>query len=87
MDLDTLLQRFGSCCTHVRSLQYRNREIHRDCVKMVKNTEKLLSAVSSEEIECRRMKKSTLAYQEALTRAEESVHNLERYVMMAQLMI
>ena len=87
MDLDTLLQRFESCCIHVRALQHRNRTIHRDCVKMVRSTERLLGDVSRAGVDCQRLGKPTPAYQEALDRAEESVHNLERYVMMAQLMI
>lgn len=54
---------------------------------MSRATERWLSEVSTAEVECRRLHKTTPAYQEALARAEESVHNLERYVMMAQLMI
>lgn len=54
---------------------------------MARATELWLSEVSTAAVECRRLHKTTLAYQEALDRAEESVHNLERYVMMAQLMI
>jgi primosomal protein N'' len=86
MEIDTLLRRFESCCLTVRNLQ-QNPKIHRDCVKMVRSTERLISEVSTAAVECRRLHKTTLAYQEALDRARESVHNLERYVMMAQLMI
>jgi hypothetical protein len=54
---------------------------------MARATENVISDVSRAQVECNRLGKSTPAYQEALVRAEESVHNLERYVMMAQLMI
>ena len=54
---------------------------------MVRSTERLLGDVSRAGVDCQRLGKPTLSYQEALDRAEESVHNLERYVMMAQLMI
>jgi len=85
MDLDTLLKRHRTCCVTIRNLP--PSQMHKDCVKMSRATERWLSEVSTAEVECRRLHKTTPAYQEALARAEESVHNLERYVMMAQLMI
>ena len=54
---------------------------------MARATERLISDVSRAGVECQRLGRTIPAYQEALDRAEESVHNLERYVMMAQLMI
>jgi len=54
---------------------------------MVKATQLCLEDVSRLGVDCRRMGRITATYQEMLDRARESVHNLERYVMMAQLMI
>lgn len=86
MEIDLLLQRFSVCCRAVRNLQQSPR-IHRDCVKMVRSTERRISDVSRAGVECQRLGRTTPAYQEALDRATESVSNLERYVMLAQLMI
>jgi hypothetical protein len=85
MDLDTLLERHRTCCITIRNLP--PSQLHRDCVKMARATENAISDVSRAQVDCQRLGKSTPVYQEALDRAEESVHNLERYVMMAQLMI
>jgi hypothetical protein len=87
MELDMLLQRFESCCRNVKTIQDQNPVIHRDCVKMVKSTQKLLEDVSRAGVECRRLNRLTLAYQTAINQATESVANLERYVMMAKLMV
>jgi len=87
MEIDTLLQRFESCCRNVRYFQHHDRNLHRDCMKMVRTTQHALEDVSRARVECQRLGRITPAYETALDRARESVINLERYVMMAQLMI
>jgi len=84
MDLDELTQRFDSCQRHIR--QIRQQQMNRDCSTMARATERLLADVSTAAVECRRLHKTTPAYQQALTRAEQSIRDLERYIMMAQLM-
>jgi hypothetical protein len=85
MELDTLVQRYESCCRTIRNLQ-GSAVVRQDCVRMSRSTHKLLENVSRASVECRRLGKPTAQYQKTIEQAQESVHNLERYVMLAQLM-
>jgi catabolite regulation protein CreA len=60
--------------------------VRQDCVRMSKSTHRLLEDVSRASVDCRRLGKPTAQYQKTIERAQESVYNLERYIMLAQLM-
>jgi uncharacterized Zn finger protein len=83
MDLDTLAQQLQTCEKHIARI--KNSGHRWDCVRMASAARDRISDVSRALVECRRLKKQTPQYLDSLEKAHQSVQDLERYIMMAQL--
>jgi len=66
--------------------QIRNKVARRDLLKMLKNIDKAVNAVSRESVECRRLHKETLHYRELVKNAEKLIANLEQHLTFAALL-
>jgi hypothetical protein len=66
--------------------QIRNKVARRDLMKMLKNIDIAVNAVSRESVECRRLHKETLHYQELVKDAEKLIANLEQHLTFAALL-
>jgi phenylalanyl-tRNA synthetase beta subunit len=83
MSLEELAQKLQNCEKHI--FRIKNPQHRRDCAKMAGAARDRVAYVSTAQIECRRLKKETVQYREALEKACQSIQDLERYIMMAQL--
>ena len=82
--MDELLQRLNQIERAIP--QIRNKTARRDLLKMLRNIDVALNAVSRESVECRRLHKQTLHYQELVKRAQDLITNLEQHLTFAALL-
>lgn len=68
---------------HVQMLPMRVDKA--DLWRMERNCERLMSEITEEEVRCRRQGKPSFHYLDLLEQAEESVKNLEGYILIAKL--
>jgi hypothetical protein len=66
--------------------QIRNKVARRDLMKMLKNIDVTINAVSRESVECRRLHRETLHYKELVKQAEKLIVNLEQHLTFAALL-
>ena len=66
--------------------QIRNKVARKDLMKMLRNIDTAINAVSKESVECRRLHKETLHYQELVKDAEKLISNLEQHLTFAALL-
>ena len=66
--------------------QIRNKVARRDLLKMLRNIDVALNAVSKESVECRRLHKETGHYRELVKTAENMVSNIEQHLTFAALL-
>ena len=66
--------------------QIRNKTARRDLMKMLKNIDVAVNAVSRESVECRRLHRETLHYRELVTQAKSLITNLEQHLTFAALL-
>ena len=66
--------------------QIRNKVARRDLLKMLKNIDVAVNAVSRESVECRRLHRETLHYKELVQQAEKLISNLEQHLTFAALL-
>jgi hypothetical protein len=64
----------------------KNKVARRDLLKMLRNIDTALNAVSRESVECRRLHRETGHYKELLRKAEELITNLEQHLTFAALL-
>jgi len=64
----------------------KNKLARRDLMKMLKNIDTALNAVSRESVECRRLHKETGHYKELVKKAEDLIVNLEQHLTFAALL-
>lgn len=64
----------------------KNKVARRDLLKMLKNIDVALNAVSRESVECRRLRRDTLHYQELVKKVSELITNLEQHLTFAALL-
>ena len=82
--MDELLDRLGQIERQIP--QIRNKVARRDLLKMLKNIDVAVNAVSRESVECRRLHKETLHYQELVRQATAQITNLEQHLTFAALL-
>lgn len=63
----------------------KNKVAYRDLRKMLDNVDKVITEISKESVECRRMKKDTPKYVELKEKANYLLDNLEQHVTFASL--
>jgi hypothetical protein len=66
--------------------QIRNKVARRDLMKMLKNIDVAINAISRESVECRRLHRETLHYKELVKQAGELITNLEQHLTFAALL-
>ena len=66
--------------------QIRNKVARKDLTKMLKNIDVAINAVSRESVECRRLHRETLHYQELVRQAACQITNLEQHLTFAALL-
>lgn len=66
--------------------QIKNKVARRDLLKMLKNIDVAVNAVSRESVECRRLHRETLRHKELIKQAEKLIVNLEQHLTFAALL-
>jgi hypothetical protein len=64
----------------------KNKVARRDLLKMLKNIDVAVNAVSRESVECRRLHRETLHYKELVKKADNLITNLEQHLTFAALL-
>jgi len=66
--------------------QIRNKTARKDLMKMLRNIDTAINAVSKESVECRRLHRETLHHRELVKKANELITNLEQHLTFAALL-
>jgi len=66
--------------------QVKNKVARKDLLKMVQTIDRALVAADQESVECRRLHRETLHYQELVKNARELIVNLEQHLTFAVLL-
>jgi len=66
--------------------QIRNKTARKDLLKMLRNIDTAMNAVSRESVECRRLHRETLHHRELVKKADELITNLEQHLTFAALL-
>jgi hypothetical protein len=82
--MDDLLDRLDKIERAIPTI--KNKIARRDLMKMLKNIDTAINAVSRESVECRRLHRETLHYRELIKTAEQLVNNLEQHLTFAALL-
>ena len=82
--MDELLDRLGQIERQIP--QIRNKVARRDLMKMLRNIDLAVNAVSRESVECRRLHRQTLHYQELIKKTDQLITNLEQHLTFAALL-
>ena len=82
--MDDLLERLDQIERKIP--QIRNKVARRDLMKMLKNIDVAINAVSRESVECRRLHRETLHYQELVQQVKALIVNLEQHLTFAALL-
>ena len=82
--MDKLLERLDQIERGIP--QIKNKVARRDLMKMLKNIDSAVNAVSQESVQCRRLHRETLRYQELVQQAQALVANLEQHLTFAALL-
>ena len=82
--MDDLLERLDQIERKIP--QIRNKVARRDPMKMLKNIDVAINAVSRESVECRRLHRETLHYQELVKQVKALIVNLEQHLTFAALL-
>ena len=82
--MDDLLERLDQIERKIP--QIRNKVARRDLMKMLKNIDVAVNAVSRESVECRRLHRETLYYQELVQQVNTLIANLEQHLTFAALL-
>ena len=82
--MDELLQRLDRIERAIPTV--KNKVARRDLMKMLKNIDSALNAVSRESVECRRLHRETGHYKELLSKAQNLITNLEQHLTFAALL-
>jgi len=64
----------------------KSKVARRDLLMMLKATESAYTKLDQESVECRRLKKETVKYQELLQNFEEVLAHLEKHITFASLL-
>ena len=82
--MDELLNRIDQIERAIPTI--KNKMARRDLLKMLRNIDVAINAVSRESVECRRLHRETLHYQELVRNAEKLIANLEQHLTFAALL-
>jgi hypothetical protein len=82
--MDELYQRLDRAERQIP--QIANKIARRDLLKMVRTIDAAMLAADQASVECRRLRRETLRYQELVQHAQELVTNLEQHLTFAALL-
>lgn len=82
--MDELYQRLDHIERAIPTI--KNKAARRDLLKMLKNIDTAVNAVSRETVECRRLHRQTNHYNELVKNAESLITNLEQHLTFAALL-
>lgn len=82
--MDNLLDRLTQI-EHQLS-QVKNKIARKDLLKMVQTVDRAIVAIDQEKVECRRLHRETLHYQDLVKQAENLMANLEQHLTFAMLL-
>jgi hypothetical protein len=82
--MDELYQRLDRAERQIALI--KNKVARRDLLKMVRTIDTAVVAADMESVECRRLHKETLHYQELVKTAETLITNLEQHLTFAALL-
>jgi hypothetical protein len=77
-------KRIDNAYTQIASI--KNKIVRKDLLVMLRSTEAAYTKMDKESVECRRLKKETLKYQELLKNFEELLAHLEKHITFANLL-
>jgi hypothetical protein len=66
--------------------QIKNKVARKDLLKMVQTIDRAMVAADMESVECRRLHKETMRYQELVQTAQNLLDNLEKHLTFAALL-
>jgi hypothetical protein len=66
--------------------QVKNKMARRDLMKMLRTIDSAMVAADQESVECRRLHKETLRYQELVQKVNNLISNLEKHLTFAVLL-
>jgi hypothetical protein len=81
--MDEILNRVNAVEKQIATV--KNKVAYRDLRLMLKNIDRTITEISKEEVECRRMKKTTPKHRELEKQANDLLTNLEQMVTFAAL--
>jgi hypothetical protein len=64
----------------------KNKVARKDLFKMVKTIDQAIVAADMESVECRRLHKETVRYQELVKKVDDLITNLEQHITFASLL-
>jgi hypothetical protein len=82
--MDELLNRIDQIERAIPTI--KNKVARRDLLKMLKNIDTAINAVSRESVECRRLHRETLHHKELVKQADQLINNLEQHLTFAALL-
>jgi len=80
---DELFERLDRAIQQINAV--KSKVAKRDLIKMVRAIDSKITAVDQEKVECRRLHKETLRYQELRQQVSELLDNLEKHITFAAL--
>jgi hypothetical protein len=83
-NMDELLDRLDRIERAIPTI--KNKIARRDLLKMLKNIDVAINAVSRESVECRRLHRETLHHKELVKQADQLINNLEQHLTFAALL-
>jgi hypothetical protein len=82
--MDEILERLSTAEKQLHSV--RNKVALRDLQKMIRNIDSVVKEISKESVECRRLKKDTVRYNDLKTSAVVLLDNLDHHIIFAMLL-
>jgi hypothetical protein len=82
--MDELLHRLDRVERAIPTI--KNKVARRDLMKMLKNIDSAINAVSRESVECRRLHRETGHYKELVKKADQLITSLEQHLTFAALL-
>jgi hypothetical protein len=81
--MDEILQRINTVEAQIATV--KSKVAYRDLRKMLAGVDRVVTEISKEAVECRRIKKTTIKYKELEQQAQDLLTNLEQMVTFAAL--
>ena len=82
--MDEILERLSIAEKQLHGV--RNKVALRDLQKMIRNIDSVVKEISRESVECRRLKKDTVRYNDLKTSAVTLLDNLDHHIIFAMLL-